>query len=133
MSAGLEQGIPPNGVFAEVASAAVPLPGPDAIELSLLVDPVDATVLPRYRVTSAGVAGPLVELGTTVQLPLGWFDPGNTALAAGLISTSSGGTEFPATWEFLEVVKELPVLHRINAGGPLVPATARGHASWSTN
>jgi large repetitive protein len=86
--------------------ANVTLPGPDYVDLYLMIDPDAATVQPRYSVTTGGVTGPLTDLGGSEPVPSGWFT-GSTGLAIGIISTSSGpGVPFPATWDFIEAVPE---------------------------
>jgi hypothetical protein len=85
-------------------TAAVSMPGPSAVDLFLTVDPAANTVQPSYQVINNGVAGPRTNVRDPVSVPSGWFG-GTTGLAVGLISTSSGpGPEFPATWDFIEVV-----------------------------
>jgi hypothetical protein len=81
----------------------VSMPGPDAVDLFLTVDPVAQTVQPSYAVTINGVTGQRMTLGSPERVPAGWFD-GSTGFAIGIISTSSGpGPVFPATWNFIEV------------------------------
>jgi hypothetical protein len=86
--------------------AAVSMPGPGAVDLYLTVDPAANTVQPSYSVTTGGVAGPRTNLGGTTSVPAGWFG-GTNGLAVGITSTSAGpGPEFPATWDFIDVVHE---------------------------
>jgi glucose/arabinose dehydrogenase len=80
-------------------SVPLTLPGPESIDLSLVVDPVRATVLPRYAVVTAGVPGTQVPMGPVVAVPRAWVE--DSSLAIGLIATSAGASPFPATWDFL--------------------------------
>ena len=82
------------------------LPGPDAVDLFLTVDPDAKTVEPSYVVTTNGEPGPVQAIGGPEPIPTGWFG-GSTGLAVGIISTSVGpGPAFPATWEFIEETPE---------------------------
>ena len=78
------------------------LPGPEAVDLYLTVDPAAATVQAYYRVDTAGVSGPLVALGSSMAIPTAWLTNATRGLALGVIATSSGGPTFPATWSVLE-------------------------------
>jgi large repetitive protein len=90
-----------GGAASGVRSTPVAMPGPDAVDLTLVVDPAAATVQPRYAVESGGVVGPTRKLGAPVSVPPSWL--GAAAVAIGLISTSEGpGGPFPATWDFLK-------------------------------
>ena len=104
------------GAFKSRPTAAVSMPGPDAVDLYLDVDPAANTVQPSYSVITNGVAGPRQNLGSPLSVPAGWFG-GATGLAVGILSTSSGpGPEFPATWDLLEVMPAQ------NATAPVVKA-----------
>jgi hypothetical protein len=93
-----------GGVASTPSSKTITLPGPDAVELYLSVDPAAATVQPSYAITSNGVTGAPVNVGAALPIPSGWLN-GATGLAVGIISTSAGpAPEFPATWDFIEVV-----------------------------
>ena len=95
-----------GGVAGAPASASVALPGPDAVELYLTVDPVAGTVQPGYAVTSNGVTSPPSNVGAPLPIPAAWLQ-GGRGLAVGIISTSSGpGPEFPATWDLVEVLPQ---------------------------
>jgi hypothetical protein len=81
----------------------VSMPGPDAVDLFLTVDPAAKTVQPSYAVTRNGITGQRKALGGPEPVPAGWFG-GSTGFAVGIISTSAGpGPVFPATWNFIEV------------------------------
>jgi hypothetical protein len=83
--------------------APVSLPGPDAVDLFLTVDPAAKTVQPSYAVTTNGFTGERKALGGPEPIPAGWFG-GSTGFAVGIISTSAGpAPAFPATWNFIEV------------------------------
>jgi hypothetical protein len=83
------------------------MPGPEGVDLYLTVDPAANTVEPSYRIiSSGGVGGPIKDVGGPTSIPSSWFG-GTTGFGVGIISTSSGpGPEFPATWEFIEVLPE---------------------------
>ena len=92
------------GAFSARPQPTVAMPGPEAVDLYLTVDPVAKTVQPSYSVTSGGQSGPRQNLGDPEPIPAGWVD-GTKALAAGFISTSIGtAPEFTANWDFIEVV-----------------------------
>ena len=80
---------------------------------------------PSYAVSTNGSPGPLTKLGDPVPIPDGWVDS-SKAMAVGVISTSFGGAPpFPATWDFIEVVRGAP---DTTPGAPTVAAydTAAG-------
>ena len=81
----------------EVGGTAMPgtsdvvfLPGPDAVDLYIIVDRVERTVEGGYSLTSSGVRGPITPLGEPVEIPAGWITNSGRGLAAGIISTSRG-------------------------------------------
>jgi N-acetylneuraminic acid mutarotase len=98
-----------NGTISAERVSGVPMPGPDYVDLYLEVDPAAGTVQPRYSVTTGCtntcVTGPITDLGTPVPIPPSWLS-GATGLATGIIATSRGAPQFPATWEFIEVTRE---------------------------
>jgi hypothetical protein len=96
-------GIPSAGAVTPVA-----MPGPDSIDLFLTIDPASRTVQPRFRVTTGGVAGPLTDLGSMKTIPAAWLASTTQGLAVGVISTSSGGATFSATWDLIEAVPGNP-------------------------
>jgi hypothetical protein len=80
------------------------LPGPDAVDLFLMVDPVASTVQASYAVNTGGSFGPRQNLGSPMDIPSSWL---TDVMAIGVISTSDGAAPpFPATWDFLGVVLE---------------------------
>lgn len=91
--------------------AAEVLPGPDAVDLYLRVDPDAGVIEPFYRAIRGGVEGTTIAVGAPVQFP-DWFTSG--PLAVGITSTSyvGGGSDdprqnpFDATWEDLEVSQQ---------------------------
>ena len=96
-----------GGAITGRPTAPVSMPGPNAVDLYLTVDPAANTVQPSYTVTSGGVTGPRNNVGAPMTIPAGWFG-GTTGLAVGIISTSAGpGPEFPATWDFIEVTPDV--------------------------
>ena len=83
-----------------ILSKSVAMPGHDAVDLILRVDPAAGTVLARFAVESGGVVGPNRNLGNIVLVPRSWFS--SAPVAIGIISTSHGtGAPFPATWDYL--------------------------------
>lgn len=88
--------------------ASMTLPGPDAVDLYLTVDPAAATVTAAYRVTSNGTPGPITTLGSPQPIPTPWLNNTKRGLALGTIATSAGGSPFPATWSVLEATLGTP-------------------------
>jgi hypothetical protein len=87
----------------------VAMPGPDAVDLYLVVNPATAMVQGLYKVTSGGVTGPLQAVGSAVAVPSWWFTNADFGLAVGIISTSRGAAPpFAATWDFIEAVAGEP-------------------------
>ena len=125
-----------NGVVQTGPSGAVSIPGLEAIDFYLMLDPADATVQARYAVTRGGEREDSVTLGEPISVPRTWWE--GQGLAVGLISTSAGpAAPFPATWDFIEVVRSEapspsppPPTYRINAGGPEV---VEGSGSWEAD
>jgi N-acetylneuraminic acid mutarotase len=98
------------------AAATISMPGPNHIDLFLTVDPAAATVQAAYAVTAGGVTGARTDLGPPQAIPSAWLNSTSRGLAVGIISTSRGpAPEFPATWDFIEVV---------DATGPAVTAVS---------
>jgi hypothetical protein len=124
------------GAVTSRPQAAVALPGPNAIDLYLTVDPVAKTVQPSYAV---GTAGTRVNLGGVEPIPAGWL-ASTTALAVGIIATSAGpAPEFPATWDLIEIEADAPADTTAPtvtqtapaAGASAVPASANVEAIFS--
>ncbi len=82
----------------------IALPGPDYVDLWLVVDPAVGTVQPSYQASVGGVLQARVNVGAPIPIPTSWLTTPGRGLAAGLLSTSRGqGPEFPATWDFFHV------------------------------
>src|SRR5829696_4137430 len=112
-----------GGEFTGYPQPTVPMPGPDWVDLYLTVDSVAKTVQPSYVVSTNGNPGPPTKLGDPVPIPDGWVD-GSKAMAVGIISTSFGGAPpFPATWDFIEVVRGAP---DTTPGAPTVSGAPQG-------
>ncbi len=95
-----------SGTFVARPKADVDMPGPDAVDLFLTVDPGANTVQPSYTVTTNGDAGPREILGGPEPIPAGWFG-GDTGFAVGILSTSAGAAPpFAATWDLIEATPE---------------------------
>jgi hypothetical protein len=93
-----------NGVVTTETTVAVAMPGPDAVDLYLTVDPVLGTVQQYYKVTAGGVVGALTPLNVPITVPLTWFSDAASGLAVGIISTSRGAAPpFAVTYDFIEV------------------------------
>ncbi len=110
-----------------LGAAPLSLPGPDHADLFLHVDPATAVASGSYRLTTAGTPGPFVPLFPPTPLPADWFGT-DTSLALGLLATNGGAAPFPATWDHLRAAADgsLVTLHRVNAGGDIVPASDNG-------
>jgi hypothetical protein len=80
------------------------LPGPDSVDLYLTVNPISGDAQAAYRVTNAGISGPLIPVGTTISFPKAWLTNATRGLAVGVMATSSGGPTYPATWSVLETL-----------------------------
>ena len=85
------------------------LPGPDFVELRLVVNPSAGTVTGFAQPCDSGTGGcvPLsseIKMGNPVPIPSSWLTSSTTGLAVGIISTSAGpAPSFPATWDYLHV------------------------------
>jgi hypothetical protein len=100
------------------------MPGPDAVDLYLTVDPAANTVQPSYRVTTNGTVGPTQNLGGTTSVPAGWLG-GASGLAVGIISTSGNAPDFAATWDSIEVVPGAPSGGTGDTTAPVAEAPAQ--------
>lgn len=99
------------------------LPGPDAVDVMLDVDPAARTVQPRFSIPGGGGSG---TVGAPIPIPAGWLD-GPEGLAVGLIATSRGpAPAFPAVWDFLKA-NPTGVAARIRSSGPV---ERRGTGAW---
>ncbi|MEX2274651.1 MAG: hypothetical protein WEA10_03660 [Actinomycetota bacterium] len=91
-----------NGTIGARRSTPFVLPGPEAVDLILEVDPAASTVQPRYASVNAGAAGPAIALGPPVSVPAGWI-AATAGLAVGVTATSEGpAPTFPAVWDSLK-------------------------------
>jgi len=88
-------------------STVIPVPGLLAglgVDLQFVVDPVAATVQPRYAFNG----GSLLSAGSPVALipgsKLHAAVTGAPPLAVGVIATSRGGSPYTATWDFIDLV-----------------------------
>jgi hypothetical protein len=96
-------------VIAAGPSVDLAMPGPDAIDLYLGINPSSATMQGYYTVTTNGVTSGLLTVGSSVFVPANWFTNASTGLAVGIISTSRGvAPTFAATWDFIEVTPGMP-------------------------
>ncbi len=92
------------GVSEVSRKKSITLPGPDYVDLWLVVDPTAGTVQPSYQASVGGVLQPRVNVGAPIPIPASWSSTPGRGLAVGIISTSRGpGPEFPATWDFIHV------------------------------
>ena len=83
--------------------------GADYADLYIVLDPSTLLVTAFYSATTDGISGPLQTMGNAVPVPSEWLS-GPDNLAVGIISTSNSGTAFPATWDFIEVSNNIPML-----------------------
>ena len=85
------------------------LPGPDAIDLFLVVDKAASTVQPAYSITNLGVTSNIFNLGGPVSIPASWLTTATDGLAVGILSTSRGAAPvFAATWDFVKIFVGAP-------------------------
>ncbi|TFH23626.1 MAG: hypothetical protein E4H03_05725, partial [Myxococcales bacterium] len=100
---GVQFAIETGGSFTSVAQPSVPMPGPDHVDLFLEVDPAASTVTAYYQTTTGGTPATLTHVGSTQPIPSACITSTSFGLAVGILSTSTGGTPFPASWDFFEV------------------------------
>jgi hypothetical protein len=85
-------------------SRGIVLPGPNFVDLRLVVDPAAGTVQGFAQASVNGVLQPQITMGNPVPIPMSWLTSTTRGLASGLISTSIGpAPPFPATWDFFHV------------------------------
>src|SRR5439155_9481294 len=87
------------------------LPGPNAVDLYLTVDPAASTIQAAYTITNGTSTGPLTNVGTAQPIPSSWLSNATSGTAVGIIATSGAAPTFPVTWDFMEV---LPVGAPVN-------------------
>jgi hypothetical protein len=81
------------------------LPGPDAIDLYLRVDPNAATVAAWFAVTDDGQTSAPVRFDSR-RIPRSWLEDPERGLAVGVISTTGrDGSPFEARWDLVEVTR----------------------------
>ena len=82
-----------------------PLPGPEAVDLFLSVDPAAGTVTASFTVTEEGETGDPVRFGSRFVPVLGsWLGNPESGFAVGVISTTGrNGRPFNARWDLIEV------------------------------
>jgi hypothetical protein len=101
---GVESLLETGGVAQAGPVDPIGLPGPDAIDLFLVVDKAAATVQPAYSITNLGVTSNIFDLGGPVSIPTSWLTTATDGLAVGILSTSRGAAPvFAATWDFVEI------------------------------
>jgi N-acetylneuraminic acid mutarotase len=131
-----------GGTVDSRATTGVTLPGPDAIDLYLSVDPVADTIRPGYTVTTGSSTTTRAFVGPAVSVPSSWFVGPKTRTAVGFISTSAGpAPSFPATWDLIEVTEDgssasvapadAPKVAAAPASAPKVPI-APGGGEWES-
>ena len=80
------------------------LPGPDFVDLRLVVDPSAGTVQGFASASNGGVLQPQIDMGNPVPIPANWLNATGRGLAVGVVLTSAGpAPPFPATWDFFHV------------------------------
>ena len=85
---------------------ALVLPGPEAVDLYLTIDPAAKTVLAEVKKTEDGETGHVATFSG--MIPPRWIDRGE-ALAVGIISSRGDhGPRFAATWGLIEVFEGTP-------------------------
>jgi hypothetical protein len=97
-----------GGIDNDIASVALDLTDIVAVDLQLLMDPIVGEITAHFNTDDGTGFGPWTQVGGPVSLPTDWLSSA-TAPTIGIISTSSGpAPEFPATWDFIEVVEVTP-------------------------
>jgi glucose/arabinose dehydrogenase len=92
-----------GGVITTSSVTPLALPGPDAVELYLEVDPATSAVQAAIRIVTNGVDGPRQTIGSPLAVPATWLD-GHAGVAVGLVGTSPAGAALSGTWDMLEAV-----------------------------
>ena len=106
---GIQSLLETGGVAQTGPTDPVTLPGPDAIDLYLVVNKTAGTVQPAYTLTNLGVTSNIFNLGTPVAIPTAWLTDPTSGLAVGILSTSRGAAPvFAATWDFVDIVVGAP-------------------------
>ncbi|MDH3708137.1 MAG: hypothetical protein OES57_18885, partial [Acidimicrobiia bacterium] len=91
---GIELGVELGGSYTSLASATETIPGPDAVDLFLRVDPAAGTVQASYQLYTGAGPGDRIDIGTPQAVPAGWL---TNPAAYGVTSTAAGGSSFPVT------------------------------------
>ena len=91
-----------GGTFQSVHDGAATVYDTESVDLYLRVDPGAGQVRAYHRTREDGADGALMPIGPVAAMPDDWLDAG-TALAVGIISTSTGADPFTATWDFVSV------------------------------
>ena len=92
-----------GGVITTSAVTPLTLPGPEAVELYIEVDPATSTVQPTMQVVTGGVTGSRQTIGGALSVPGSWLD-GHAAVAVGLLGTSPAAAVLSGSWDMLEAV-----------------------------
>ena len=119
-----------GGVPTTLATAPVPMPGPQRIDIFLKLDPNTHMAQAAYTVVTNGVVGPKTNLGVPFAVPASWFDQG---MAAGLIATSGGAaTPLTASWDYLQVLASPGAINAPSSIASVSAAPGPGPSSTTT-
>lgn len=89
-----------EGAYTELGNVAHGVQNPDAVDLYLELDPETHEGRARFVASDGGQPGDRTEVGLPVALPDTWFE---APLAIGILSTSTNGDPFPASWNHISV------------------------------
>jgi hypothetical protein len=93
-----------GGVVGVKRNKDITMPGPDYVDLWLVVKPGAGTVQGFAQAFQNGTFLPEIKMGAPVPIPSSWLASPTRGLAVGMISTSAGkAPEFPASWDFMHV------------------------------
>jgi hypothetical protein len=93
-----------GGAILKKRNRDIVLPGPDYVDLRLLVKPADGTIQGFAQAFENGSLQPEIKMGGPIPIPSAWFTAPTRGLAVGLISTSAGkAPPFPASWDSFHV------------------------------
>jgi N-acetylneuraminic acid mutarotase len=90
-----------GGTWSLIGSTTVTLSGLASVDLYLTVSPA-GTVKAGFTTTISGITSAMKSVGGATAIPTTWFS-GNTTPAVGIMTTTGGKANFPATYDLMEV------------------------------